>query len=172
MTPWLLGAALAGPPVSFSQDAVRQVVWARPFELDAPARYRHASPGREVTSGWLVELRVEPGAMVARQIGVPVLWIGTDLAVRTHWNDPGGCAVVWVPGSHDLRADPVFFGSDTLPEQMDAERTAAEHARAREHGIGPLPAERIGDVTHDVQRLPDESALYALLARRSAACAR
>lgn len=167
----MVGGAMASSP-GFDPQAVRSIVWARPFVLERAARYRHASPGREVTTGWLVELRVDPAAMVARQIGVPGLWIGGDLAVRTHWGDPNGCAVVWVPGQHDLRAERVFFGSDALPEQMDAERAAAEHERARLAGIEPLPAARILDVDLEPLKLPHESALLELAASRSARCAR
>lgn len=169
---WLLGTASASVPVAFVPEAVHQITWARPFRLEAPIPYRHASPSRMVQDGWLVELRVEPSAMRARAIGVPVLWIGRDLAVRTHWDDPVGCAVVWVPGTHDLHNEPVFFGSGTLPEQMTAERGAAEQQQAVRAGVKPLPAAQVLDVQEQVITVPHEAALLALAKQRSDRCGR
>ena len=170
MFAWLLGSASASGTDAFAPEAVHQITWARPFRLDVPIRYQHASPGRFVQDGWLIELRVDPAAMQARAGGVPVLWIGTDLAVRTNWDHPGGCAVVWVPGSHDLRNEPVFFGSDTLPEQMTSERGAAERRRAAQAGVKPLPAPQVLDVKNEVVLLESERGLLQLAAQMSSRC--
>jgi hypothetical protein len=167
MIAWLFGTAL-GSSNALEPSPAREIVWARPFELAEPARYRHTSHGRDVRRGWLVELRVEPSALVPRQIGVPLLWVGDDLAVRTNWSDLQGRVVVWVPGDHDLRQESVFCGSDVLPEQVDAPATRRELRRAEEAGIRPVPAERIGDISNEVLELPDERALLERAAARRA----
>lgn len=98
---------------------VEQVTWARPFRLQKEHPYRYARPARDITEGWLVELRVAAWTQRAGPV-VPNLWIGSTIAGRLRWNS--ACAVVWVPGAHDLATEPVFFGTTTLPEQIDAAR--------------------------------------------------
>ncbi|MCB9677309.1 MAG: hypothetical protein H6737_19515 [Alphaproteobacteria bacterium] len=151
--------------LAHADDRVHHVEWAQRFELAEAHPYRHSATPRDIREGWLVELHVAPDTMVPRQIGVPVLWIGDDLAVRTSWGS--GCAVVWVPGDHDLAKEPVFFGSTTLPEQMDAERSAAEHAEASAKGWGPVP---VHHVESDVLKVADFRAVAAVAKVRSDAC--
>ncbi|MEZ4317532.1 MAG: hypothetical protein R3F61_08505 [Myxococcota bacterium] len=162
----LIALAFAEEPLPAS-SRVDHIVWAQPFTLQTPHPYRHTAVPRDIDRGWLVELRVDPTAMLARQIGVPGLWIGDDLAVRTNWDHLGGCAVVWVPGDHDLRNEPVFFGSTTLPERMDAERSALEHTAAREKGWGPVP---VRTLETKPLALADLRGLMAIAADRIEAC--
>jgi len=123
--------------LALADDRVKQVEWAQRFELKTPHPYQHSAQPHPIQQGWLVQLRVDAPAQRPLQIGVPLLWVGDDVAVRTNWGSE--CAVVWVPGEHDLRKEPIFYGSTTLPERVDAERRALDHSQAADRGWGPKP---------------------------------
>jgi len=97
--------------------------------------------------------------------------VGERLAARVNWDGVGGCAVVWVAGPLDLRAEPMFFGSTELPERVGPELAASdrEAAQTRGHG-GPLTADRIGDVQGPVLAVANFSALMRVAGGRIAAC--
>lgn len=155
-----LMTAFAAEPVPLVDDGtlVHEVRWARPFTLTVPHPYRYTAEPREITKGWLVELVVEGWTMMPRQVGVPNVWIGDQVAGRLTWarkNDGPACAVVWVPGEHDLSKDPVFFGTTDLAERIDeAKRAAVSKAGAE---IGP---KKRGDVHGAVLELGEFTALH------------
>lgn len=161
---WLTLAALATPP------EVHSIRWARPFVLAEAHPYTHTDTPRDVKAGWLLELRVDPGALRPLQVGVPLLWVGQDLAVPTNWDHVGGCAVVWVPGPHALREELLFYGSTELPERVGAERRAIEHADARTRGVRPLPATAIVDIDGPTLVLGSFGDLMRVAADRVQAC--
>ncbi len=138
MHPLALSMASAASP-----SGVEEVVWAAPFTLATPHRYSHTVEPRAIDSGWLLELKVDPAHMVPRQVGVPLLWVGDHVAVRTNWDHVGGCAVVWVPGELDPEKASIFFGSALLPERVDLDTRKAELARGAAAGHGPVPVREV-----------------------------
>lgn len=139
---------------------VQQVTWARPFTLERPHPYRYTSEPRAITRGWLVELQVDPWTQRPGPV-VPSLWIGSTIAGRLTWGS--GCAVVWVPDDHNLREEPVFFGSTALPEQIDPTEAASIAAQGAK-----LPRAPRLDVTGPVLELGDFREVAALARTRCA----
>jgi len=149
-----------------SEPDVRELVWARSFELAEP--HQPNTPGSAaVTQGWLVELRVDPAKAAASQVA-PALYAGSVPVYRTNWDEVGGCAVVIVPAPLELAKTPFYFGSTALPESadIDAERTAAE---AR--GVQPLGVAAALAAGGERLYASDLRDVYAVAADRIEACA-
>ncbi|HHO50397.1 MAG TPA: hypothetical protein ENK18_05865 [Deltaproteobacteria bacterium] len=136
-------AALATDPVDLVDDgtSVRGLVWARAVQLDTPQILR--SGADPVSRGVLVELRVDPGLLEPSQGLEPVLYAGSQPAMRFNWDWRGGCLVAFLPITEDLANTELFFGSLELPERIDAARGARERDAARRLGITPRPGPEV-----------------------------
>ena len=163
---WFLNLALAGVPIADDGAAVREILWARPFQLQSAHPYRYTAQSRPISEGWLLSLWVDPAYQVPRQHGVPVLWIGDQIAGRTNWGSE--CTVVWVPGAHDLRSERIFYGSAVLPERVNPARQQEESAEAARKGIQPI--QKIGDLEPTVLVLEDFRGLMEVAAAQQAQC--
>lgn len=108
--------------VAFSAQAqdVHAIEWAQPFELTEAAEAWTMHPEREpVSRGWLVQLRVDPEALIPTQVAMPVLFAGDVVPSPTNYDYVEGCGLYIVPGALDLATTPLFFGSTELPERLD-----------------------------------------------------
>lgn len=146
MIPLMISSLVAGAaePVEPVDDgaSVRGLVWARSVQLDEPLTLRaDADP---VSRGVLVQLQVDPGLLEPSQALEPVLYAGTQPAMRFNWDWRGGCLVAFLPIDDDLQHTELFFGSLELPERIDAERGLRERDAARRLGITPRPTAEIG----------------------------
>jgi hypothetical protein len=124
-----------------------------------------------VSEGYVLELRVDPDALLPLQTGVPVLFVGTDIAQSTNWDHKGGCAVVLVPGPVDLSTAPVFFGSTELPERLDQAKRQAVYEAAAQGPLDPAALQTALEKGGETLRTADMRGVYAEAARRVALCA-
>jgi hypothetical protein len=146
--PWTLGAAFAQegevPVVPTGEvGTVRNLLYARPFRMEKPYRYEWTAERAEITSGTILVVEVDKEFAKPREIGVPVLYVGTTPAEVTNVGYESGRMIVIVPGAVDLRTTPIFFGSEELPERVDAARGALELEAARAIGIVPFSASTV-----------------------------
>ena len=160
--------ALAEPLPTLSvdpSDAVRSVQHVAHLSLDAPATYTMAGDRPVYSEATLFVAQVDPALLAVRQGPAPVLYAGVRPARILH-RSPEGCVVGFVPG--DLTGAPLhlFFGSDTLPERVDAESGVAEAETARAAGA-PLHQP---ETTGLPASLAGQDALFALGASANSHC--
>ncbi|MCU0254824.1 MAG: hypothetical protein MUE47_09845 [Acidobacteria bacterium] len=129
--------ALATPPLPETPAAVRGLVYARPFTLDTPFRYDWSAEHPEVSSGLMLVLEADPALLRPRETQEPILFVGSLPAQRVTRAFESGRVVVLIPGEVDLAADPIWFGTPGLPEQVDAAAARAERDRAARAAIAP-----------------------------------
>lgn len=140
----LAGPAVATPPLPETPAPVRGLLYARPFTLDTPFRYEWSAEHPEVRSGLMLVLEADPALLRPRETQEPVLFVGSLPAQRVTRAFESGRVVVLVPGPVDLAADPIWFGTPGLPEQVDAATARAERGLAARAAIGP-PGRRAAD---------------------------
>ena len=140
----LAGPAVATPPLPETPAPVRGLLYARPFTLETPFRYDWSAEHPEVRSGLVLVLEADPALLRPRETQEPVLFVGSLPAQRTSRGFESGRVVVLVPGPVDLAADPIWFGTPGLPEQVDAAAARAERGLAARAAIGP-PGRRAAD---------------------------
>jgi len=140
----LAGPAVATPPLPETPAPVRGLLYARPFTLDTPFRYDWSAEHPEVRAGLMLVLEADPALLRPRETQEPVLFVGSLPAQRVTRAFESGRVVVLVPGPVDLAADPIWFGTPGLPEQVDAAAARAERGLAARAAIGP-PGQRAAD---------------------------
>jgi hypothetical protein len=142
-----LGAAIALGGTAYATDqpvpveAVRGLLYSRPFTLQEPYVYTWLHDQPAITGGVLLGLAVDPEVAKPQQVDVPVLFAGDTPVHLTNSGYPSGRMIVIVPTWVDLARVPVYFGSTELPERIDRARGALEEAAASARGAGPFGAE-------------------------------
>lgn len=139
MIPLLLPLALASPPGSDACHAVRAVLSATTFTLDAPYRYEWSADAIDVTSGTLLVLDVDPAWLVPSDTRQPTLFAGALPVERLGTGYPDGHLAVVVPSVVDLAHAPLYFSGYDLPERIDAATGKAALSAASAAGCAPLP---------------------------------
>ena len=124
-------------------NAVKHLLYARPFTLEVPYVYAWTNEKLEITSGYLLVIEVEPQFTRPRQTWMPVLYVGQRPAEVTNVDIEKGRMVVIVPGDVNLAQEPIFFGSVELPEKITSERGKLEMDAALALGIRPIPPKEL-----------------------------
>ncbi|MBX2797559.1 MAG: hypothetical protein KTR31_07825 [Myxococcales bacterium] len=171
---WLLWSAASAQepmppepdPTIVDDGTLVDRIWeVTPFRLGEAHPYRHARTPRSVKEGAVVVLSVAPWTQVARPVGVPLLWVGDQLAVRLTWGDREGCAVVWVPRRPEP-SDLVFFGTTELPERMGPAQRVAQAGAAQRRGISARSAEEWRTAERPLRSFVDFRELHAWATQR------
>lgn len=160
----------APPALAQRASAVQQLVYARPFRLQAPYTHAYRLERPTVEAGYVLVLEIDPELARPRQLAEPVLYVGSQTAERINHGHPSGRAVVLVPAALgpdglpalDLAAAPMWLGTPELPERVDAASLAAERAKAEREGVRPLGAARAAAALAaggGLLALPDKTAL-------------
>lgn len=131
-----LALSTAGP--ARAAAPVDSVALAWPFSVDQPFPYTWRADHPEVREGLILVVGVDPGVARPRQGPHPVLYVGDTPAERLSWSATAPWLVVLVPGPVDLARTPVYWGDETLPEQVDATHGQAQLDAALRAGIAPL----------------------------------
>ena len=132
------GAARGGATDSGNAAPVQDLLYARHFALREGFTYQWSRERPVVTEGTIVILDVEPEMVFPRQVGEPVLYIGSHPAQRVNNAYPSGVLLAIVPTHVDLNRTRIWFGDPELPERIDAAIGAAQHLRAEAAGIRPF----------------------------------
>jgi hypothetical protein len=90
------------------------------FTLSQAYTYTWVAERPAITEGTIVVVQVDPEDARVRQVGGPVLYVGSVPAERTNNGDLDGVIVAFVPGKVDLTQTPIYWGPATLPERVDA----------------------------------------------------
>jgi hypothetical protein len=85
----------------------------------------------------MLVLEADPALLRPRETQEPILFVGSLPAQRVTRDFESGRVVVLVPGPVDLAADPIWFGTPGLPEQVDAAAARAERGLATRAAIAP-----------------------------------
>ncbi len=119
-------------------EAVIDLLYARPFQLEVGYRYDFLADRPLVTRGVILVLEVDPEFARPRAVNRPVLYVGSVPAQICNSGYGSGRVIAIVPGSVDLKQTPIFYGSVELPERVTSERGARELAVARDWGFSPM----------------------------------
>lgn len=151
-----LAAAQGTPSAAAAPSAPSpfELLYARPFVLDAPYAHTWRAEAPAVRSGWVLVLRAELERIRPRQTLEPVLYVGAQTAERVNAPPdpedaevPGllGQLVVVVPAPLDASGSvaldpwsvPIFLGTPAQPEDVDEPRIQRELLRAARLRLGP-----------------------------------
>jgi len=145
------GAQTANEAVASTPVPVYRILAMRPFELDVSFESEWRAERPTVRSGWLMAIEVDRPTSRSRQMAMPVLYVGDQVAERLNEGGPASVdaspeilrLVVIVPApiagdgsvTQPLRERPAFFGAPALPEQVNADWIALEVAAAAAAGL-------------------------------------
>lgn len=161
---WLWMALAQGADPESTPPVVEAVTWAQPFEVTEPMAYPMRADRPEVRQGWMLEVRVPPGSSRVQSIHSPVVYVGDWPSRRANLTSDGTCLALWVPGTVDWGATPIFFGPPIPPEKVSPEQAADAAAAAAE--AGQIPEAPTWVASRLV--LQDEAALMDALSKRCA----
>jgi hypothetical protein len=134
---------LASPPeIPKTPAAVKDVLYARSFKLEEPAKFIWCKERPNITTGTLLVLEVDPAYVVPREAASPVLYVGAQPAQPVNHGNESGHVVAIVPGEVDLTKVPVWFGTPGIAHLTDQATAKSELALAKEAGIKPLSKEK------------------------------
>jgi len=136
-------AAQALPAIPATPAAVDDIIYARKFTLQEGYKFRWCSEKPNVTSGYLLVLKVNPDLVFARQRAEPVLYVSDQTAERLNRGYSSGHVIAIAPANPDLTKALMWFGTPDLPERVDANMAKAELELAKAAGIKPFSAKKI-----------------------------
>lgn len=111
----ILSAAFAANPGIIKLDHAQH------FTLDTAAKYEWQADQPAFSQGTVFVVEVDPQQAQVRQVGGPVLYVGSVPAARSNPGQIDGHIVAFVPGHINLETVPVYWGPADLPEQVTKE---------------------------------------------------
>jgi hypothetical protein len=157
VVPACVSGQSAGPPTPV---AVRNILYARPFTVDAPFINSWSRDREQVSSGVLVVLEVDPAYLDPRDTAVnPVLYAGNAAVIQLNRGHESGRVIGIIPGAVDLAGTPIWFGAPEQVDRITRETVRAERARAEQAGVGPFGREKIASIQRPAVRATDIAAL-------------
>ena len=147
----MMSVALAGTPTN---DGISRLAHVEPFSVSEPALFAWNADALTFTSGTLFVVAVDKAQAKVRQVGGPVLYVGTTPAARLNPGYIDGHIVAYVPGTVDLSKTPIYWGPSTLPERVNP---AVEGAQAlTTSNAEPFAADVVTSVTHPKRGLNNQ----------------
>ncbi len=162
-------SALAGA----ADPADADVVWARPFTVAEPYVWTMRGDHPLVTSGWIVQLRVEPIRMRPTQLRQPLLFVDDRPVRPVNFDDVNGCLVAVVSSDTPLDQATLFWSAPSLPERLSAADGETERTQARALGLGGLDRVRWSAAVANgggAIAAQDEAGVMAIAQARAATC--
>ena len=150
----LMTAALAANPTA---EGVSRLAHVEPFAVAEPALFAWNAEAATFTSGTLFVVAVDKEHAKVRQVGGPVLYVGTTPAARLNPGHIDGHIVAYVPGTVDFSKTPVFWGPSTLPERVNPTVEGTEALRASK--AEPFEVAHVTSVTHPELSLSDQKGI-------------
>jgi hypothetical protein len=137
----------AGQP----QGAVRGLLWAAPFHVEAPFAHFWRKEKPLVSAGYLLVLSVDPEYVRPRETAEPVLYAGDQTVERVNHGFESGRVVAILPSDFDraghptldLSAIPFWFGAPDLPERIDATEIQVQRGRSEKSGARRFTAAEV-----------------------------
>ncbi|MEZ4650268.1 MAG: hypothetical protein R3E97_16090 [Candidatus Eisenbacteria bacterium] len=124
-------------------SAVRALLSAQQFLLDAPIRYEPFGDDLRFDRGYILVLETDPRITLRTPQERPVLYVGAIPAWVVDVASPSGRVIAIAPGDIDLAETPIFFGSTVPPERVDGARGRAERDVAVALGVSPPPGHEL-----------------------------
>jgi hypothetical protein len=152
----LFNGAIASPPAG-----VVALDHVQPVQIEDAFVYEWNAERRQIQTATILVVEVVPGTAQTRQTATPVLYVGSTPAARVHPGETDHHLVVFVPGHPDLSRTPIFWGPDTLPEQV----TAQMGTESTQNIAGqPFSLAATHAATRPLIQLSDQGALYGHMA--------
>lgn len=152
-------------PVPPTPRSVQRILVAQPFTVRTPFVNDWSRERREYTSGTLVVLEMEGAYLVPRNATVgPTLYAGDTPVLRLNHGHLSGRVIGIVPGTVDLTAVPLWFGSAQGPDQATPAPAVAERRKAERASITPLPADQVRAAARPPLSATDLAALLRTIA--------
>ncbi len=155
----LISAAIAASP---SSGGIKGLAHVETFTMSEPGHFAWNVLGDEFISGTMVVVKVDKEMARVRQVGGPVLFIGTTPAARLNPGHVDGHVVAYVPGTIDLSVTPVFWGPSVLPEQVDPATQGEQFLR--ESGAKPFTEEMVDRASRPTKHLPNQKGVQRMAA--------
>ncbi len=133
----------------FKSQAVIEVEWIQPFQLEKSYKYDWRMERPEVKTGLLVVIKVDPNLVTPKNLLEPVLYAGNQTVQRLNHGHESGYVIGIIPEQIDLSQEPIWFGSPALPERVDKDMIAKERTKAERSGIAKLKSSDIKRRTKD-----------------------
>jgi len=134
-----------------------------PFTLQTGYRHEWRKERPEVREGLIAVIQVEPALLYPRQSCQPILHVGDETPERINVGYPSGIAVLIIPGILDLTSCPLWFSTDSLPEQLTAEAIAQRRIAQPVEALrwfSPASIRAAGDPDQPVRVFINQDALY------------
>ncbi len=138
-----LAVCAAPPEPPTTPAAVSKLVLAQQFTLAESYKFAWRREKPEVTSGWILVLKVDPELVRPQQTREPVLYVGDQTAERVNVGFKSGHVIAVVPTDLDLSKALIWFGAPDLPEDIDAEKIEKARKAALRAKIQPFSADAI-----------------------------
>lgn len=153
-------------PVPPTPRSVERILVAQPFTVQMPFINDWSKERRQYTSGTLVVLEIDGAYLVPRNATVgPVLYAGDTPVLRLNHGHLSGRVIGIVPGTVDLTAVPLWFGSPEIADEKTPATALAERRETEQASMKPLPADQI----RAARRAPVSATDLAALLRTTAA---
>lgn len=131
-------------PVPPTPRSVTRILVAQPFTLQTAFVNDWSRERREHTAGTLVVLEMDGAYLVPRNATLgPVLYAGDTPVQRLNHGHLSGRVIGIVPGTVDLAAVPLWFGTPDIADAKTPESALPERRRTERASMKPLPAAQV-----------------------------
>jgi len=134
--------------------AADQLLAVQPFVLKQSYTFDWSAEERDIRSGTLIVIKVDPKLVQPRNTPEPILYAGDRTVQRLNRGAGTGVVIGIIPGAVDLSTTPIWFGAPGLPESVTdetirKERALAERARIQPFSAAAVARARLQPVTAD-----------------------
>jgi hypothetical protein len=158
------------PAIPATPAPVDELVYAVPFTLEDAYIHAWSQPFPEVTTGYLLVLKVDGDLVVPRQVAEPVLFVGDQTVERLNHGWESGYVIGLLPAVIDPASEDyvdltqvmMWFGTPDLPEQVTPEKIAAQKSLAKRAGMKPFSPDAVAlsrEKGGEALQLADKTAL-------------
>ena len=143
---------------------VRNLLFVQPFTLETPFINTFSKERERVSNGVLIVVEVDPALVIPRNTLEPVLYAGNAAVQRLNHGEQSGRVIGIVPGTLNLAAAPIWFGTPGLPERVTQNTIQYERGLADKAGVRAFPSTRLDSLQRPVLAAKDLATLLRTVA--------
>jgi len=131
-------------PVPPTPKSVQRILVTQPFTLQTSYINDWSKQRRQYTSGTLVVVEIDGAYLVPRNATLgPVLYAGSTPVLLLNQGHLSGRAIGIVPGTVDLTAVPLWFGTPPIADPKTPASALDERRKTEQASMVPLPADQV-----------------------------